>query len=147
MMNIEKYVDKFVELAYKGAGIAIINNRPTMCVKTLCDNCDCYNKGMSCMEYISQWARSEYAEKPKLTPNERKFCELAEGGWIARNFNGDICWHSRKPCKGNKVWFSWCNSVDIVKFNSNLKFDCVTWEDEEPWSVESLLEMKCDDNE
>lgn len=142
MLNIEKFLDEFVELAYKGDGIALLNGSPVPCMKLNCNECDCFNTGISCKEYICQWARSEYVEKPKLTQKERRFCELAEGGWIARNFNGDICWHSRKPCKGNKVWFSWCNSVDIVKFNSNLKFDCVTWEDEKPWAVEDLLKLE-----
>lgn len=149
MKNIEKYAVRILGNSINREMIGLKNNKPIACDELDCDECElcrqgcCYRRSeREYASYMRSWAATEYVERPKLTQKERKFCELAEGGWIARDSSGDVCWYLTKPSKGNKVWYRWCNSVNLTKLNSNLKFSFITWTDEEPWAVEDLLKLE-----
>jgi hypothetical protein len=103
------------------------------------DNCNMAN--------YYNWGTSEHVEKPELTKKERQFCELVETGWIARDDNDVLFWYEAKPNKGNTMWTSTpygnYHRLDNKLFSHvNCKFSFITWNDNEPWSIEDLLKLK-----
>ena len=59
--------------------------------------------------------------------------------------DGSVWWHSIS----DGVATDYDNVVEDfyeipIGINENLKFDFIKWEDEEPWSIEALLELDCE---
>lgn len=111
-----------------------------------CDECEFDSVGSCATEFI-KWAMSEYKPEPVLTAREKHFVEFAETGWIARDKNGEICLYLGKPTKqrGTNFWDDDGEPIISPCFIENL-FPFITWEDEEPWSVESLRKLKVADD-
>lgn len=57
--------------------------------------------------------------------------------WIARDMSENLYVHSHKPRKFNSFWDNLGDS-DITVFNHLFQF--VKWEDEEPYSIQELIE-------
>lgn len=148
MLNLEKYLDEIVNITSGCSGIVIVHNKPVSCANTPCNKCDCDNTNMTCIEYVGQWARSEYKEQFKLTQKERKFCELFETGWITRDYDNELWWYKGKPTKRDMIWGNttgdeYIRLSTLSKFGINFEF--ITWSDEEPWAVEDLLKLEVEE--
>lgn len=87
----------------------------------------------TCKEVL--WERKE---KPQLTGAEKEILRNLpkEYKWIARDSVGSIYVYIDKP---NKIGFVWAGFGN-TKFPFNHLFQFVQWNDEEPYSIEELLE-------
>ena len=88
-----------------------------------------------------KWLMSEYKSEPVLTEREKHFVEFAQEGYLARDKDGKIYRHEEKPYKGNECWHNDSHKFIGVNKVKNI-FPFITWEDEEPWSVEDLRKLK-----
>ena len=145
MTNFEYYKETILEITNKGIDFGLFHNKPIACPEVGCDKCSL--KEENCSREVFKWLYAEYeehVEQPKLTKKERQFCELVETGWFARCKNGDLCIYSEKPTKLTNCWFSnYKTYSNITLFN--LPFTFITWEDEEPWSIEDLLKLEVEE--
>ena len=63
MLNKEKFKDKIVEIACRGAHFALNNGEVVGCDNTYCGDCDfCFNPYYICDLNRKNWANSEYEE-------------------------------------------------------------------------------------
>ena len=87
----------------------------------------------------------EHFPEPVLTAREKHFVESLEDGWLTK---GDACneikWWDKKPKREGNGWVvmeaTQVHSILFYAFGIKLPF--ITWEDEEPWSVEELRKLK-----
>ena len=69
MKNKEKYAKEIIELACNGSNIAVnkVTGKPVKCSECDCTQCMFYENG-NCEDsdfgLLSEWAESEYIEKP-----------------------------------------------------------------------------------
>lgn len=150
MKNFEKFETEIMEIVREGYNIAIQNGLPIRCQDILCVKCDCHGTGRTCKDEKRKWMESEYKERPKLTKQERKFCELFEGKdiWFATDKDSISkipVVYTEKPVKNAFAW----SGDNIITQNFRLfidaKFDFIKWEDEEPWSIEDLLKLEVEE--
>ncbi len=145
MLNKEKYASKIIEIAIEGSNIGMVNGKITPCDDIGCNECDWYV--LDCKAMFKEWANSEYVERPKITPKEKQFLELAKTGWITRDYDSSLWWFSNKPIKNdddNKCWVYDCGAFLRLSTLSifGVNFEFITWSDKEPWSVEDLLRLE-----
>ena len=97
-----------------------------------------------------KWLMSEYKPEPVLTAREKGFIEFVKYGWIARSKEGELCWYAAEP---QREWDEWVIGIDVDAFsfrnfaNDYDHFGFITWEDEEPWSVEELRKLKVENED
>lgn len=150
MTNFEYYKEEILEITNKGYAVAVIDNKPMECPAiTYCDECQ-FKSRISCMRDRMKWLYEEHVEKPKLTKKERQFCELVDTGWIARDYDEKLFFYQiNKPCKNGTYWKTkgnrYQNLSQIMFMDIDLDFTFITWEDEEPWSVEELLKLEVEE--
>lgn len=80
----------------------------------------------------------EYKKPVKLSKFEYEYLKVAkkEGfNFIARDEDNRLYGTSEKPEKFNSTWFSSCDYVGMFKST----FSFVKWEDEEAYSIDSIL--------
>ena len=89
-------------------------------------------KDYTCKELL--WERKE---KPKPTEDEKVILRNVPQyyKWIARDGNGVVCLYPDKPHKSKTIWDSYGT---LFPFHHLFQF--IKWEDEEPYSIEELLE-------
>ena len=87
----------------------------------------------TCKELI--WERKE---KPKLTEDEKTILRNLPKHykWIARDKNGCLYVYASKPEKVITIWEG--SGLPMIPFDHLFQF--IKWEDEEPYSIEKLLE-------
>ena len=105
----------------------------------LCDFMDDISKG--CGARMVKWLMSEYKPEPVLTAREKGFVEFAQEGWLSRDSDGELRCHEMKPSRTCDYWASG-NSMCRLREPLCDLFPFITWEDEEPWSVEELRKLK-----
>lgn len=102
----------------------------------------CYNTGCSnCFKNSLLVLMEEDQESIKLTRFEYKYLKHAKKNgmnYIARDFVTGLHLYSGEPSKGNVEWEF--DRACLGAFG-NL-FDFIKWEDEEPYSIDDILE-KC----
>ena len=146
MNNLEKWKAHIEKYNYNFA--LKKDGTPMLCVKNRCEECyfnhgDLYN----CSANKTKWMQEEYIEAPTLTECERKFCELVDdSGFIARSQLGEIGYFLNKPIKVGCGWISlesedFEDAIFLEMFFKNCKFSFISWDDEEPWSIEELLKL------
>lgn len=145
MLNKEKFSRQIVEVACNGETIALRNGRVTSCEKIACEDCDWRNG--YCEKNKKEWANSEYIEKPTLTSDERKFCELVKTGYLVRDCNNyNLYWTDKEvdKVKGSTGlrWATYGRWTCIKNIFPTLDFGFIDSEDEEPWKVEDLLQLE-----
>ena len=97
----------------------------------------------ACITNRFKWLYEEYIEKPTLTPNERKFCEITAYKYLAREEGGRLFAYDIKPVKRDGVWHSGLSNMLVADRRfKGCDFDFIKWEDDEPWAVEELLELE-----
>ena len=76
--------------------------------------------------------------KPKLNEDEKIILRNIpkEYKWIARNLSGMVYIFIERPEKGQAIWYG-CGQPMIPFYHL---FQFIKWEDEEPYSIEELLE-------
>ena len=73
-------------------------------------------------------------KKPKLTSNEKKFCEILKSGFLKRTHYGTLVWSAEK--EDNERW------VLSVSAFEDCNFSFIKREDDETWAVEDLLALE-----
>lgn len=146
MTNFEFYKEKIMEISVGKLAINKHTNEIRSCAGLSCYDCSFYRKSEGCNRLLTEFLYAEHKEQPKLTKKERMLCELYETGYIARDNNGDIGWYANKPARDAHCsrWTdgSGWDNFKYNKLTKELKFDFITWKDEEPWSVEDLLKLE-----
>lgn len=143
MTNFEYYKEKILDFASKNdCGIALVNNKIIPCDDAECYMCQFYQTTSSCEQNLLKWLYTEHIVPPTLIKKEHQFCELIETGYIARDENGKLYWYTNKPSKREHTWYSSYQCMLITSAPLPVKFDFITWEDKEPWSVEDLLKLE-----
>ena len=73
VLNKEKYAKEIIDIAITGDDIALKDNIPIKCSKTLCNGCE-RNSSIDCCseKKLFEWANSEYKESV-LTDEEREY--------------------------------------------------------------------------
>ena len=95
-------------------------------------------KDYTCKELL--WERKE---KLKLTEDEKAILRNVpkEYKWIARDLSGMVYIFIERPEKGQAIWYG-CGQP-MIPFHHLFQF--IKWEDEEPYSIEELLEGENND--
>lgn len=139
MLKIEKIKEEI--LNYKS------NNDERLCcyLGRLSTNSDystnCYRKNMECSECLRLSLLDllgEYKKPVKLSKFEYEYLKFAkenEYNFIARDKNNHLYLYPNKPWKGELIWN--CIDGNTPVFSELFKF--VKWEDEEPYSINSIL--------
>jgi hypothetical protein len=153
MTNFEFYKEKLQEVGSIDFGIMKDTKELVRCRSMCCSNClfhDHLNDTNTCGELELEFLYAEHKEQPKLTKRERAFCEFVETGYIARDsesWDNDLYYYVNKPNRKSESW-DYIGS-DLLSFNemNQIKqisemFKFITWEDEEPWSIEDLLKLE-----
>ena len=83
------------------------------------------------------WERKEKPQ-PKLTEDEKTMLRNLpkEYKWIARDLSGMVYIFIERPEKGQTIWYG-CG-LPMIPFYHLFQF--IQWEDEDPYSIEELLE-------
>lgn len=111
------------------------------CASLRCGKCIFTN----CFVDRLDWLYSEYEPlKPKLTAREKDFLDGTScGGYIARDGSGALYMYAYYPEK--KINGTWDSDV-FIRLNAEL-FPFIRWEDEEPWSLLDLENLKVKEGE
>lgn len=141
--EIEKFLDDSGDFA------VMLDGEVNMCGSRMCDHCifsyhhNVEKEGVSCRRLQVDWLMSEYKPEPVLTAREKRFVEFLQDGWLARDLRYNcFYWFKEKPTKGNDAWYCECSTWLLHSTLLEGLFPFITWEDEEPWSVEELRKLK-----
>lgn len=135
--NMENYRGEIEETGYR---FGIVDGKIVNCWEVSCNSC-AFGKP-DCVRKKIEWLMSEYKPEPVLTAREKHFVEFAQKGWLARTEDERLIWHQDKPFKSNIMWFCHANHFCLNGFADMFPF--ITWGDEEPWAVEELRKLKCE---
>lgn len=144
MTNFEYYGE---DIKANGYRFGLVDKKIVKCSERYstesCDRCE-FNNYFSCGLRSIEWLFEEHVEQPKLTKEEYGFLLfLATGYYIARDADETLVVYSEKPKKdGFRVWESDYPTIDESICIAGNAFSFITWEDEEPWSVEDLLKLE-----
>ena len=150
--NMEHYRGEIERIIYSEScefAPAIVAGKPVPCAEgRVCKECQfrAETTQEECSISFIKWLMSEYKPEPVLTAREKHFVEFAETGWLARDRGGSLYQHRGKPYKKDeREWSSTEGFLNISYFDVDALFPFITWEDEEPWSVEELRELKVEE--
>lgn len=147
--NMEHFRGEIEKVKYN---LAIKDGEIVKCEVASCNDCDFFtNKnGMPtavCTDRKIKWLMSEYKPEPVLTQREKGFVECISDGWLVRNKDNELVWHDDQPEKSVHGYY-WISDVECnVTVVCEEYFPFITWEDEEPWAVSRLRELKVKDYE
>lgn len=143
MTNFEYYKDEILKMCREGDGVRVFAlTNPNKLYKHNGNPC------CSCFCELLEWLYSEYKERPKLSKQERKFCELFEGKdmWFAVDKDCQFCIvYTEKPTRRDFQWTGHHIQTTNIRDFIGAKFDFIKWEDEEPWSIEELLNLEVEE--
>lgn len=141
--NMEHYRGEIEEIMARNKhclpAVAVVDGKPIECKGLRCNKCMLYEVTEPCSIHFVKWLMSEYKPEPVLAQREKGFVECIRHGWIAADEVGSKMWYEDKPKKDwePNVWLG----KKPVTLNDDY-FPFITWEDEEPWSVEDLRKLK-----
>lgn len=145
MTNFEFYRDEILEITKTGEGIALKCGKLIRCNGCACDECEFSRKSPypDCNSAVFEWLYAEHIEAPKLTKRERAFCELVGTGWIARDYDMELCYFKCEPILLKGVWSSQDGGhVSFKELNLENSFMFIRDTDADCWSVEDLLKLE-----
>ena len=128
MTNFEYYAEQIKESGYS---FGMVDGKFVNCEAEYCLKCDFYT--MYCHANKIKWLYEEHKETPKLTPNEKKLCELLREGYLMRTTYGTLVWSAEENADKWRV----C-TVPL----KNCDFSFVKCGEEETWRVEDLLKLE-----
>lgn len=147
--NMEHFrceMENLLELDDEDELFAVVNGRPVLCFEQeRCIGCELKGKPGDCAKSFIKWLMSEYKPEPVLTAREKHFVECLEDGWLTK---GEACnefkWWEKKPRRERNKWVAYeaTQVHSILSYAFGIKLPFITWEDEEPWSVEDLRKLK-----
>ena len=93
------------------------------------------------MDRIMNMNFKEVKEPDEIT---LRFLSTLKDGWLTKNKNGDVAIHQNKPYKKHGHWCSLgSDTFYLYGYHlSRLDFSFVSWEDEEPIKISTLLKRK-----
>ena len=105
---------------------------------------ECGQKIRCCDDEIANWLQSEHKEPITLSEAERIILESIdkEYKWIARDYEGELYIYNAKPTKTDWDWVTTKSVNEFICFNHLFQF--ITWNDEEPYNIQELLEERND---
>ena len=143
MKNKEKYEKEIMNIACNGDSIAVIkkSGRIVSCNGTKC--CLCLFRGSDCKEKISDWAESEYIEKPVISKRDRAFLEYLgkELKYIVRSKSDNLMAFQNSAEKREDGWVIASGALKSLK-KLNIDFPMVKWSDGKPWLIEDLKKLE-----
>ena len=135
--NMEHFRGEIEETGYR---FGIVDGKIVDCHEISCDTCG-FGKP-KCVPRKIKWLMSPYKPEPVLTQREKGFVECVVDGWIVRDQSGNLKWSEilfdRDSLNG--MWY--LSKVSAEAYLREDYFPFITWEDEEPWSVEELRKLK-----
>lgn len=144
MKNWEFYEDKLKEFLKTNyfKEVAISNGEIVCCSETTCKKCGLKDVG-DCQENFIKYLYEEHKEPIKLTRLEyellKYFLHDKEYKFIARDKCRALYRYKDKPIKKSTEWI---NKEFSAYYNFSIftdLFQFIKWEDEEPTSIEKLL--------
>lgn len=150
MKNKEKYAKEIIELACNGSNIAVnkVTGKPVKCSECDCTQCMfCENGNCEDSDFglLSEWAESEYIEKPVISKRDRAFLEYLRDNFktIARDENGTICVFTgiakKSEVRSAFVYDGFYRNISNLFY---VDLPMVKWEDDEPWLIEDLKKLE-----
>lgn len=143
MLNAEKYKKEILEITEKGHHFAVIKDRQN--IVGTCDGIGCekciFKHYYICDFLRTKWLLSEYKEPIKLTRFEFEILKLLENEgykYIVRSQINNIIAYESMPQKLSNCWEIQSGYKTFSLFNGLFQF--VQWEDEEPTSIQDVLE-------
>lgn len=143
MLNAEKFRKEILENSNVVFDFLISKDRHTIekCLG-VCDNCIFCNIGEHCSNVKVKWLLSEYKEPVKLSKLEYDILKYLSDNtvhmYIVRDGNGNIFLYDVEPEKSKSApWWTGRGMCHMGMFNKLFQF--VQWEDEEPTSIEDVL--------
>ena len=146
--NMEHFRSEITDVLNEWDDFGRVNGKLAKCYGATCNKCEFsrFNNDLNqaCSNAKIKWLMSEYKPEPVLTAREKHFVEFAQEGWLARNSSNKLIFHKAKPTKREYMWISFRNSCTLGANLFGDMFPFITWEDEEPWSIEELRKVKCE---
>ena len=129
-----KNSDKFLNLDYDGF----------LWIRNFDENLKCFDdlNELDIMKVYKDYTLTELLwerkEKPQLNEDEKAILRSLpkDYKWIARDKNGCLYVYASKPKKVKTIWEG--SGLLMLPFDHLFQF--IKWEDEEPYSIEELLE-------
>lgn len=147
MLNAEKYKNELLKVINENEQDFIAfddrDNSVKNCTTMVCKNCKFTRTKAKalCTQTKLKWLLSEYKEPIKLTRLEHGILEYLfknkQYKFIVRERNDDLFIYKSNPKKEADGWQSLSMSCGLGLFNGLFEF--VTWGDEEPTSIEEVL--------
>ena len=139
MKNKEKRLEDILD-NFKHFGRVAKNGELGLCTRGIhCD--DCIFTYAICEYEKEQWLEQEYKEPSKLTEDEKAILRNVDKQYkyIARDKNKDLYLYSKKPLNQECEWrvIVYGNNSELKAFNHLFQF--ISWEDDEPYLIEDLL--------
>ena len=143
MLNAERFKKEILENSNVVSDFSMSKDKHAIkkCLG-VCDDCFFHEAGDHCSNIKVKWLLSEYKEPVKLSRLEHellKFIDNEGYKYIARdNCGGVLFRYPKKPTKN--IYGEWGKGgicSDLRMFNDLFQF--VKWEDEEPISIEDVL--------
>lgn len=153
--NMEHYRSEIEAVIEKGCGFGLFDGEIESCHE--CRSCgfsdsnNAFDGKHTCSSRRIGWLMSEYKPEPMLTAREKHFVECIEDGWLTKSKANTITWWEKKPSRNGKHgWIvidtGGCVMLQEIHLHTfGDLFPFITWEDEEPWSVEELRELKVEE--
>lgn len=145
MLNAEKYKKEILDIAQEGYYFAVSKDRQNIkrcCAGIKCENCIFYGEDLhGCDWSRTKWLLSEYKEHIKLTRLEFEILKLLENEgykYIVRSQINNIIAYESMPQKLSNCWEIQSRYKIFSLFNGLFQF--IKWEDEEPTSIQDILE-------
>lgn len=140
MKNKEKYLDDIINYFIK-TGAITKEGKFTKCKAIKCDDCKFNYPYRVCTKVTREWLEQEYKKSIIPSKNEKAIlgCLNEKWKWVARNKNGELYVFQDKPFKDEYEWQVRPEVDQSSLFLFNCLFQFVKWEDEEPYSIEDLL--------
>lgn len=141
MTNFEYYKEHIKKVMYNFAydGITVRN-----CDYLDCEQCKFKSDDCNCAVKATTWLYQEHTETPKLTHEDVSLLNILADGYIVRDKDKRLYWFGHKPYKEKITWNNYNSKfveLNTVMFNTDF-FSFITWDDEEPWSVEDLRKLE-----
>lgn len=148
MKNKEKYASKIIEIACSRNELAVseATGEPIECNNTTCKECLLHEKnGEECsVEYLREWAESEYIEQPVISKRDREFLEEYLGKelkYIVRSKSDKLIAYQHIAEKSEDGWVYVSGMIKSL-CRLNLNFPMVKWSDGSPWLIEDLKKLE-----
>lgn len=138
MKNYEKYSEQLKHLHFaEDCNNAYKKIKKTSCLEggMCCRDCE-----FKSIEAFLKFMNEEYKEPIQLSYDEYVILKNLPSNWkyICRDGDGMVCLFEYKPNKGVSMW-KFCGRRISFKVFEHL-FQFIKWEDEEPYSIQQLIE-------